>query len=276
MLTQSALPSPILVLSSHTCPQLPSPINHQLYCLRHGYDYLFDATPYPVKSGYDQKLHSIIANLPRSEWLLWMDDDAFFMNHNIALAQFIPTDPSVDFVFCDSPVDSNGRWTTINSGVFFCRNTTSTRELLAEALSIDISTVMTWWKKDMYGYFTNGDQDKLVYTFATRGLIGNRVLVRPFLDFNARPYHFVESADAFLICHLAGVSSKDEAIRDLRRRFALNPYLMANEGAMDFENLARYSLFNPERVALLARSRNSPRLTRIVRKIGKVAGLANL
>ena len=56
----------ILILSSHNRPSLSSPVNHQRYAQRHGHGDLFDATPYPLTSPYDQKLWSIISNLERS------------------------------------------------------------------------------------------------------------------------------------------------------------------------------------------------------------------
>jgi hypothetical protein len=61
----------LLVLSSHSRPSVPGPVNHRAYCVRHGYPYLFDATPYELRTPYDQKLVSVLSKLERTnvEWL---------------------------------------------------------------------------------------------------------------------------------------------------------------------------------------------------------------
>lgn len=81
------------ILSSHTHPRLASPVNHQCYAGRHGYGYLFDVTPYPVASPYDQKLHAILRALdgmPDDDVLVWIDDDAYFMQLDRPLDEWFP------------------------------------------------------------------------------------------------------------------------------------------------------------------------------------------
>ena len=110
----------VLVLSGHTRPGSPAPINHRVYCDRHGYAYAFDSTPYNIASVYDHKLRAVIANLKRAAWIAWFDDDAYFMNHAIELARFIPTDSSVDFVFCNSPIRADWQFHADQFRCFFC------------------------------------------------------------------------------------------------------------------------------------------------------------
>lgn len=117
--------SDILILSSHTDPKFTAPVNHVLYSRRHGYGYLFDVTPYPLASKYDQKLWSITENMKRSRaaWIMWVDDDAYFMDHSVRLETFLPTDDGIDFIICRSPISSRGKWSLVNAGLFFVRNT---------------------------------------------------------------------------------------------------------------------------------------------------------
>ena len=232
----------ILVLSSHTRPDLSTPINHQIYCSRHGYDYLFDVTPYPVKTGFDQKLQSVIANMGRANWLVWLDSDVYIMDQSIRLEKFLPEEDDVDFVFCNSPVNAKGGWTQLNSGVFFVRNTPRARELMNEVFNADLETVRAWWRETELGMFTNGDQDKFVYTFARHGLVGTGVRIIDHSECNSRIHDFTEAGDQHFICHFCGVDEKMDAIRKFRKRFDLDPYLLPN-GKTQYPGAIRRSMF---------------------------------
>jgi hypothetical protein len=232
----------ILVLSSHTRPDLSTPINHQIYCSRHGYDYLFDATPYPVKTGFDQKLKSVISNLGRADWLVWLDSDVYIMDQSIPLEKFLPAGDEVDFVFCNSPVNEKGQWTQLNSGVFFVRNTPRAHALMDEVFHTDLAEVRAWWRDKELGMFTNGDQDKFVYTFARYGLIGTGVRVLEYSECNSRIYEFTQAADQHFICHFCGVDEKMEAIGKFRKRFDLDAYLLPN-GKVQYPESIRRSMF---------------------------------
>ena len=232
----------ILVLSSHTRPDLSTPINHQMYCLRHGYEYLFDATPYPVKTGFDQKLQSVISNLGRADWLVWLDSDVYIMDQSIRLEKFLAVSGEVDFIFCNSPVNEKGQWTQLNSGVFFVRNTPRAHALMQEIFESDLETIRSWWDIPKFGMFTNGDQDKFVYTFARQGLVGTGVKILPYSEANSRIYEFTESGDQFFICHFCGVDEKMDAIRKFRKRFDLDPYLLPN-GKTQYPASIRRSMF---------------------------------
>lgn len=221
----------ILLLSSHSRPTSTAPINHQVYCERHGYEYLFDVTPYRLRSRYDQKLMAVLSNSERADWLMWLDDDAYIMNHSVSLDRFIPEERTTQFVFCNSPVNPNGEWTVLNSGVFFMRNSTEARNLLIEALETDIDDVKAWWRPDQFGLFTDGDQDKLIYVFAKHDLFGTAVQIVPFSEFNSRVYHYTDTYDQHFVCHFCGFTNKSKGLQQLQRRFGLNSYLLPGMGA---------------------------------------------
>lgn len=72
----------VLILSSHSDPRQPAPVNHQCYAARHGYGYLFDATPDHLASPCDQKLRAVsnaLGLLRDDDVLVWIDDDAYTM-----------------------------------------------------------------------------------------------------------------------------------------------------------------------------------------------------
>lgn len=227
----------ILVLSSHTKPSSTGPINHQSYCRLHGYNYLFDATPYPLRSPYDQKLQSIIHNLQTADWLMWLDHDAYFMNHGVKLESFLETES--DFIFGNSPVTTSGDWTVLNSGVFFVRNTPFARSLLVDALNTNIESVREWWKKEKQGLFTNSEQDRLVYQFTTKDLLGTKVRVVEYTLFNARTYDFHRRPDEKFIVHFCGFGDKAFPMLRFQKKFDLDQFLLPNNPKPEY----RWSVF---------------------------------
>ncbi|HEV7718567.1 MAG TPA: hypothetical protein VGO70_06270 [Arsenicitalea sp.] len=215
----------LLILSSHSNPVLSAPINHQTYATRHGYNYLFDATPYISRSKYDQKYLSILAAMGNYDWVFWVDNDVYFMNHEIGLERFIPADEDTDFVFCNSPLNS-GQFTVLNSGAFFVRNSEGARDFLRAALATDLSDVKNWWDTEKNGLFTNGDQDQITYVALERGMIGKTIKLVDFTSFNARHFNYTDRHDQHFAIHLCGAPPKGEQIALLRAKFNLDPYLL--------------------------------------------------
>lgn len=248
----------ILVLSSHTRPHFPAPINHSVYCARHGYDYLFDATPYPLASPFDQKTHAIIAALRRSraDWIFWIDDDAFFTDLDKKLTDIVAGE-TADFVFCRSPVNLRGQWSHINAGLYFVRNTPENLEVMEEVLRADNDAVRDWWDADRFGMYTidGSDQEKLLYVFERRGMLENRVRVLGYEVFNARPYHYRDGPADHFICHLASHMDKYVPYLEMQRRFGLDRYLLGPADSPD-EAPFRYAVF--ARSARPKRKRGSP------------------
>ncbi|MDX6806964.1 putative nucleotide-diphospho-sugar transferase [Terrihabitans rhizophilus] len=238
--------SSVLVLSSHTKPGSPAAINHAVYCERHGYDYLFDATPYRLLSPFDQKTMAAIGVLKRSraEWVFWVDDDAFFMDHSKTLEAIIEGAGSADFIFCRSPVNLKGQWSYINAGLYFVRNTPRAIEVLEDVLSADGKAVRDWWDADRFGMYTtlNSDQEAFVYVLERRGMLNtSAVAILDHLAFNARPYHFTKRHDENFICHLASHTDKYVPWADMRSRFGLDRYLLP-QGALQAADDFRYSV----------------------------------
>ncbi|TCL07347.1 hypothetical protein [Sodalis ligni] len=232
----------ILIVSSHTAPSSTAPINHQIYASRHGYRYLFDVTPYPLKKTFDQKLKTIIAHLEHTTWLMWIDDDAYIMDHNIKLEQFLPENDNCDLVFCNSPINDKGEWTFLNSGVCFIRNTAFTRKLFEEIINTPIETVKQWWEKEKYGKFTNGDQDQIVYQLVNQNALEEKLLIREYFAFNARPVDFATRPDEHFICHFCGFKDKILPIYKLRKKFNLNRFMLQSD-TKEIEKNYKYSLF---------------------------------
>jgi hypothetical protein len=84
-------------------------------------------------------------------------------------------------------------------------------------LNTDINLVKDWWTDDL-GMFTHGDQDKIVYNLKETPMLNYTEIVDWEL-FNARPYHFKESNDYFLVHFATPGISKEDSIDDFQNRF---------------------------------------------------------
>lgn len=222
----------IRILSSHSNPGLSGPVNHAHYAQARGYQYTFDATPYPLRNRYDQKLHAIIGALegwvaPVSDrdddWLVWIDDDAYFMQLGTPVEKFLPEG---DLAICRSPVRSDHEWSAINSGVMLIRRSHRSLALFKAVLATDFEVVRNWWDSAAHGpvMVEGGDQERLLYQIEA-GCSGASVSFHPAEDFNARIYQFTRPDEHF-ICHLASHHRKDEGLDEARRLFGLDQYLL--------------------------------------------------
>jgi hypothetical protein len=202
------------IISGSFPKRFNSNINHELYSKEHGYKYVFDNNNYNLESVYDHKLMSILSLPVDNEWWMWVDDDAFFMQMNVPINN-MPKNKLL--VFPKSPVNPEGGWTFISSGNFFFKNTEIVRDFFIEVLNTNINLVKEWWTDDL-GMFTHGDQDKIVYNLKQTLMLDYTKIVGWEL-FNARPYHFKESEDYFLVHFATPGISKKESIKKFQDRF---------------------------------------------------------
>lgn len=86
------------------------------YCSKNNIEYIFSDTYYPDKSRhpYWNKIKMICDYLPKYDWVVWIDDDAGFINDNSIETVIMNTEKP--FMYCE---DMNG----FNSGVMFVKNT---------------------------------------------------------------------------------------------------------------------------------------------------------
>ena len=86
------------------------------YCQKHNIDYIFSDSFYPDKSRhpYWNKIKMICDYLPKYDWVIWIDDDAGFIN-NTSIKPVLENSDK-EFLYCK---DMNG----FNAGVMFIKNT---------------------------------------------------------------------------------------------------------------------------------------------------------
>lgn len=201
-----------------------SHFNHEAYARRHGYTYVFDIAP-TTRSGFATKLIKIRKFLPLFDWVFWIDDDAFFTQHGVPMDTFVAQAGTSELVMCESPV-MNGKWTWVSAGSFLVKNTDRTLQFLDDVLATELDDVEPWWDAEVYGTFTRGDQDAMVYQIETNPAYGDGFLTRlPYEAFNSRPEHFVDSPyDQFLV-HFTG-GHKGEKAHEFATRWGLTDALL--------------------------------------------------
>lgn len=195
--------SKLLIISYCDRIRTNAHINHARYAAQHGHDYLFDIAP-TKHTHFFAKIEKIKKLLSYTDWLFWIDDDAYFIDFEKNLSDYI--DESKHLIFCNSPKDS-GVFTWISSGNFFLKNTPEVHALLDACLSTELDTVRDWWDPELYGKFTNGDQDALVYQmhhhpqWSEKGYMW---LIHQFNEFNSRPRHFLQEPTKHFLVHFVG------------------------------------------------------------------------
>lgn len=158
-------------------------INHKFYCDHHGYTYIYSPWSGSQKNRYLNKLEYLKFYLPHFDYLFWIDDDAFFINMDQRLEDFLPKSESIVSI-CKSP-DYKSLKTFFSSGQFFIKNSHLSHQLLDRALQIDLSMVKDWWTPQ-YGYFTGGDQDILVYLSQSDPNYAGKFDLWDYYHFNSR------------------------------------------------------------------------------------------
>lgn len=200
-------------------------VNHQFYAEQHGYHYIFDIAPTHY-APFKNKIEKLLKLLDLFDWVFWIDDDAFFLQYDRPLSDFIKKHHNYDLIFCKSPINQ-GNWTYLSSGNFFLKNTAHVREFLHACLETEIETAKSAWHEETTGLFTNGDQDVMVHllhhdsrfntdTFHTR---------LPYKAFNSRPFHFKKRPSEHFLVHFTGNNKHQQAL-DFAQKFSLSPALI--------------------------------------------------
>lgn len=231
----------ILILSGTDRVRFTTMLNQKAYADKHSYRYRFDISPYANRqNAYFHKLDAIQEALQDTDWLFWIDDDAAFTQMNRRFEDQVPelNDPSLCAVFCASPINPMGGWTTISSGNFFIRNTDAGRQLIRAAKETELSQVQEWWDTETLGMYTSGDQDALLFQIKTNPLFAEKVKILEYERFNTRPYHFTHVDDFFLVHFNSPGISKEELARQFAQQFKLNPFLLTEEAYAPYASYA--------------------------------------
>jgi len=123
----------ILILSSYDTKykniglgQLSDAKNKE-YADKHGYSYECRCEDSPIHYFF-YKFHLIKEKLPLYDYILWIDSDAFIVNHSKTIQDFIPDEPSKIITLV---IDQEN----INTGVFILKNDPTSFEILNSVIT---------------------------------------------------------------------------------------------------------------------------------------------
>jgi len=207
-----------------------SHINHSVYAGRYGLSYRRNTIAYPdLQTPHFHKLHAIAEALPEFDWVLWLDDDAFFTDFDKDMRDFlVGLSSEVLLVVCRSPINLEGNWTFLNTGVFFIRNDPEAIRLLWKVDAAPKPLVEKWWDPKKVGILTPGEQLHLIYVLHRDQLLP-RIKLFDYTAFNARYYHYKTRPDEHRIVHFAGVPERGLAIKEFGDRFGMDESLVPSD-----------------------------------------------
>jgi len=210
-------------------------VNHQYYAEHHGYTYIYDVSP-THHDVFKNKIEKILKYLDLFDWVFWIDDDAFFLQYDKRLEDFIKHNEGSDLIFCTSPVN-NGKTTYLSSGNCFLKNTPRVRDFLLACLDGDLNVVKERWHEE-YGLFTNGDQDIMVDLLMNdsrfNGATFHKIL--PYELFNTRPFHFEKSSAEHFLVHFTG-NDKQSQVIEFSKKFGLSPALIPQDAFESYNGI---------------------------------------
>lgn len=249
-------------------------VNHAAYARLHGLDYRLECGIGPnIQNKFYYKLQAIRNVLPRYDWIVWIDDDCYVTDvHSAKLRELIlAAEEENDFlVIAEGPVEPNGFWSTLNTGVFALKNDDRGRRLLQLTADAPIGDVEAWWDAERDGTFTGGDQDAMVWALREGDVdLWDGTQIVGFRELNARPHHYEQGlGDAFIV-HFAGYPDKVLGVIDFARRFDVGQELLP-ETVLDQMHVAvRSPVGAAEIAARRARWEGRSRAKRAVRTSAK-------
>lgn len=216
-------PKNICVLSGHYPESsFESYPNHKAYCERHGYTYISCNWPTGAKNPYMNKIRYIKAYYNFFDYIFWIDDDAFFLDHEVKLEKYIPSEDNYISI-CSSP-DFKNIFTFISSGQFLIRCDDIGRAFINKVEEIDLNNVEKWWTDEL-GYFSRGDQDAMVYLMHTEEQFKGFKRYY-YKEFNSRIENLLKGEYVFLL-HITGTKKKKaEAYLAAQNYLNLQPTLL--------------------------------------------------
>lgn len=225
-------------------------VNHRIYAQEAGFDYrleigLCEDAPTP----YHYKFAVIDRVLPRYAWTVWLDDDVYFTSWaSSALLDLIQEaeDAGQWCVIAEGPVEPQGVWSSINTGVMALRNDPRTHTMLDRARSADLDELSTVWDDDAWGLFTHGDQDAIWWAIVSDPQLSEGARIVAHHQLNSRPHLIDRRSDEVLTVHFCGPGDKRARVARFGRRFGMGQELVPSDLLERYGIRRREHLGDPE------------------------------
>ncbi|MDT0557339.1 hypothetical protein RM697_01685 [Ichthyenterobacterium sp. W332] len=223
-----------VISGRHPKTKFESSINHKIYAEKHQYSYIHCDFPTKAKNPYFNKIYYILSYLDLFEYIIWIDDDAFFLNFDKDIMDYLPT--GNNFIsFCKSP-DFKKLKTYLSSGQFILKSNKLSKSFLNDVLKVNLKDVKKWWYDDL-GYFSNGDQDAIIFLLKTNTDYNNKYMLFNYKEFNSRPENlFGIDTHKPLILHFTGKPNiKKKKYLKVQTEYKLSPSLVQEKYLKDYK-----------------------------------------
>ena len=201
-----------------------SPANHKIYADIFGYNYIHCNWPSPSENRYLNKVRYVLQYFDLFDYIIWIDDDAFFYDFEKDIMDYAPKGDKF-ISLCKSP-DFKELKTYLSSGQFIVKTNDIARDLFEKMLVLSHDTVKEWWTPEM-GYYTNGDQDLLIYLLLNDPTFKDGFDLHNYKSFNSRIENlFGTDPHDPLILHFTGKPEiKWEHYQKVQVKFSLHSSL---------------------------------------------------
>jgi hypothetical protein len=231
----------ILILSGRY-PQTTfnSAVNHKVYADLYGYDYIHCSWPTKYKNPYHNKIAYLLAHMEHYEYIIWIDDDAFFFDFETDIMKYAPSGATF-MSACKSP-SFKALKTYFSSGQFILRVNADSKAFLNAVLEQDLKEVKNWWRDDL-GYFSNGDQDAMAYLFHEDEDYKEALELYDYKFFNSRTENIKdEDVHTPLILHFTG----KPLIKEFNYQW-VQKYLNLHSSLVPSQYLTSYNVLYPKK-----------------------------
>ena len=216
--------------------EFDSIINHKIYADKFNYTYIHCNWPTKSRNPYLNKIYYILSYFDYFDYIIWLDDDAFFYDFEQDIMDYAPDDGRF-MSLCKSPSYKELK-TFFSSGQFIIKCTALSKSYLHDVINTDIIMVKNWWTGDM-GYYTNGDQDIMVYLFLTQEKYKDKMVLHNYKCFNSR-WENIFNVDIHkpLILHFTGNrDSKRKNYRQAQHLLNIHSALVPNRILIEYNKL---------------------------------------
>lgn len=187
--------------------------NHQVYANSFGIDYKFYIQT-ELDNPFFTKCYSILDAFKNGyKYVIWIDDDAFFINHSWnCLSVF--EQYKEDVIVTQGRTNKKSGTTFFNNGIMFIRNTDKMVDLFSSIPNITWGEVQKNWRTE-WGPCEGNDQPRMIYLTQTRYPESVKILDYP--GFNAHEITFKQRKN-FLdtkppIVHITGQNKQGKIER---------------------------------------------------------------
>lgn len=210
-------------------------INHKIYADTFNYSYIHCNWPTKKNNRYLNKIQYILQYIDAYDYIVWLDDDAFFFDFTKDIMQYAPQGNHFISI-CKSP-DFKTLKTFFNSGDFIVKSNSLSKKFFTDVSNGNLNLVKRWWTDEL-GFFSNGDQDIMIYLLKTNAEYKDGYCLYNYKAFNSRYENlFKEDTHKPLILHFTGKPEVKMAnYKKVQNKYNLHSSLVPKEF------LSKYSL----------------------------------